>query len=87
VEFDHHRDDIRAVKALIARQFASLTWSAGTSGDWDGFAADFFPGASLYPAARPATRQTVKAFIERMKALAGTKLDTSNNRLLVLLSP
>ena len=38
------------------------------------FAADFFPEASLYPAARPAKRQTVEAFIERMKGLAGTKL-------------
>ena len=71
---DEHSDDVRAIEALIARQFASLSWAPGTSADWDGFAADFFPEASLYPAARPAKRQTVEAFIERMKGLAGTKL-------------
>ena len=71
---DEGSDDVRAIEALIARQFASLSWAPGTSADWDGFAADFFPEASLYPAARPAKRQTVEAFIERMKGLAGTKL-------------
>ena len=71
---DERSDDVRAIEALIARQFASLSWAPGTSADWDGFAADFFPEASLYPAARPAKRQTVEAFIERMKGLAGTKL-------------
>ena len=71
---DERSDDVRAIEALIARQFASLSWAPGTSADWDAFAADFFPEASLYPAARPAKRQTVEAFIERMKGLAGTKL-------------
>jgi len=40
----------------------------------DDFATDFFPEASLYPAARPGKRQTVDGFVERMKGLAGTKL-------------
>lgn len=71
---DEHSDDVRAIEAVIARQFASLTWAPGTSADWDRFAADFFPEASLYPAVRPAKRQTVEAFIERMKGLAGTTL-------------
>src|SRR5687768_7309246 len=62
---DDHRDDVQAIEAVIARQFASLSWMPGTSADWDGFAADFFPEASLYPAARPAKRQTVEGFIER----------------------
>src|SRR5919107_6418297 len=74
MQTDEHRDDVRAIEALIARQFGSLTWTPGASADWDAFAADFFPEASLYPAARPATRQTVEAFIERMKGLEGTKL-------------
>jgi hypothetical protein len=65
---------VSAFEALIARQFGSLIWAPGRSADWDAFAADFFPEASLYPAARPATRQTVAAFIERMKGWAGTKL-------------
>jgi Putative lumazine-binding len=71
---DEHRDDVQAIEAVIARQFASLSWTPGTSAAWDGFAADFFPEASLYPAARPAKRQTVEAFIERMKSLEETKL-------------
>ena len=74
MEANEHRDDVQAIEAVIARQFASLNWSPGTSADWEGFAADFFPEASLYPAARPAKRQTVEAFIQRMKGLAGTKL-------------
>ena len=63
-----HRDDVRAIEALIARQFGSLTWAPGTPADWDAFAADFFPEASLYPAARPAKCQTVAAFVERTGA-------------------
>ena len=34
----------------------------------------FRPDASLYPAARPAQRQTVQAFVARMQGLAATKL-------------
>ncbi len=66
--------DIQAIKAVIARQFGSLNWTAETSADWDAFRADFLPDASLYPAARPAIRQSVAAFVERMSALAQTKL-------------
>jgi surfactin synthase thioesterase subunit len=74
MEADTHRDNVQAIEAIIGRQFASLSWTPGTSADWDGFAADFFPEASLYPAARPARRQTAEAFIERMKSLEGTTL-------------
>ena len=73
MEGEEH-DDVRAIERLIARQFGSLTWTPETSANWGAFAADFFPEASLYPAARPAKRQTVEAFVERMKGLAGTKL-------------
>ena len=59
---------------MVARQFASLNWSPETSADWDAFAADFHPEATLYPAARPPKVQTVQAFVERMKGLAETKL-------------
>jgi hypothetical protein len=69
-------DDIRAIRAVIARQFKSLCWQPGTSGDWEAFAADFLPGALLYPAARPAKSQTAQGFIERMKGLACTTLLT-----------
>ena len=74
MQTDEHIGDVQAIEALIARQFTSLSWSPETSADWDAFAADFCPEASLYPAARPAKRQTVEGFVERMKGLAGTKL-------------
>lgn len=71
---DDHDDDVHAIKALIARQFGSLSWGPETSADWQAFAADFLPEASLYPAARPARRQTVEAFASRMQTLAQTTL-------------
>jgi hypothetical protein len=69
-----HSDDHGAIEALIHRQFASLSWAPGKLADWEGFAADFFPQASLYPSARPAKRQTVHAFVERIRRLAETTL-------------
>jgi ketosteroid isomerase-like protein len=71
---DDYSADVRAIEALIARQFGSLGWAPGTSAAWETFAADFYPDAALYPAARPAKRQTVEAFIDRMKGLAATRL-------------
>ena len=67
MQTDEHKDDIQAIQALVARQFASLNWGPGTSADWNAFAADFFPDASLYPSARPARRRSVEAFIERVR--------------------
>jgi hypothetical protein len=75
-------DDRRAIEAIIRRQFASLCWSPARSPDWQAFAADFFPDASLYPAARPARRQKVEGFIDRMKGLVGTKLRSFNETVL-----
>jgi hypothetical protein len=68
MQTDPHSDDVQSIEALIARQFASLDWTPGVAADWTTFANDFFPGASLYPSARPAKRQSVEAFIERMKS-------------------
>jgi hypothetical protein len=62
--------DVRAIEAIIRRQFGSLNWEPGRSADWRVFAGDFAPNASLYPAARPAKSQSVDTFIERMKGLA-----------------
>ena len=62
MNIDEHSEDLRAIQALIARQFGSLSWSPGKSADWEVFATDFYPDAALYPAARPATGQTVEAF-------------------------
>ena len=74
-------DDLHAIEALIARQFASLTWNEGGSGDWAGFAADFLPDAPLFPAARPVRQQSVREFVERMEGLAGTTLRSFHQRL------
>lgn len=74
--------DVKAIEALISRQFGSLSWSAGNRGSWATFAADFFPGAALYPAARPAAVQTVAAFVERMKGLCGTSLHSFHETVL-----
>ena len=71
---DEYRADVAAIQALIARQFGSLCWAPGKQAAWEVFAADFHPDASLYPAARPAQRQTVQAFVARMRSLAATKL-------------
>jgi hypothetical protein len=66
--------DVRAIEAIVARQFGSLNWAPGGWADWDTFKADFLAGASLYPAARPPTRQSVEAFVERMQSLSVTRL-------------
>ena len=71
---DGQAGDVAAIKAIIARQFASLSWTPETPADWNGFADDFTADATLYPSARPAASQSVTAFLERMKGLAGTTL-------------
>jgi hypothetical protein len=71
---DDQADDIAAIEALIARQFAALSWTPETPADWNGFADDFTADATLYPSARPAKSQSVTAFLARMKGLAGTTL-------------
>jgi ketosteroid isomerase-like protein len=75
-------DDVRAIEAVNARQFGSLNWSPGASGDWETVAADFHPDASLFPAARPARRQTVEDFVARMRGLAGTTLHSFREEVL-----
>jgi hypothetical protein len=82
MERDEQADDIKAIDAIIARQFASLNWQAGGLGDWDGFASDFFPGASLYPATRPVRLQSVESFVERMRGLAQSTLRSFHERVL-----
>ena len=71
---DQQSDDIAAIRAIVARQFASLSWSGTTPADWDGFSGDFLGDATLFPAARPAVHQSVAAFTERMKALSRATL-------------
>ncbi|MGX5826964.1 nuclear transport factor 2 family protein [Mesorhizobium sp. 43Arga] len=66
--------DEGVIRALIDRQFASLSWDEGITPGWDGFAGDFLDGAGLYPAARPARRIGVVDFVERMRGLSRTSL-------------
>jgi ketosteroid isomerase-like protein len=82
METHEHGDDVRAIEAVIARQFGSLNWNPGTEGDWKTFAADFHPDAALFPAARPARRQTVGDFVARMKGLAGIQLRSFGEKVL-----
>jgi hypothetical protein len=76
------QDDVEAIRAIVARQFASLSWSRTAGADWDGFAGDFLPGAPLYPAARPVAAKSVPAFVERMRGLAETSLPALAERML-----
>jgi hypothetical protein len=68
--FAVENDDIRAIRSLIDAHFNGLRWTPGTRPDWAAFSADFLPDASLFPAARPARRQTLDAFIARMNGVA-----------------
>jgi ketosteroid isomerase-like protein len=75
-------DDEQAIERIIHRQFASLCWQEGGSGDWAQFASDFSPDALLYPAARPARAQTVDAFVERLSGMAGKSLHAFHETVL-----
>jgi hypothetical protein len=81
MEMGDRQRDIDAIKALIARQFESLSWRAEKEADWAGFAADFVDGAPLYAAARPVAAQTVYAFVTRMKRLAASTLPSLQERV------
>jgi hypothetical protein len=81
-DVDGQPDDVKAIRAVVARQFGSLNWTTEKPGNWDAFQSDFFPGASLYPAARPAKPQSVAAFVERMAGLSQTTLHTFGERVL-----
>ena len=60
---------VAAIKALIRAQFQGLAWTRDQDADWVAFAHGFFPGATLFPAARPAKPQSVDQFVDRMKRL------------------
>ncbi|MBN9216996.1 MAG: hypothetical protein J0I79_03485 [Mesorhizobium sp.] len=71
---DEPNTDSAAIRAIIARQFASLSWGEGRAPGWDDFAGDFLDGAGLFPAARPARSINVADFVERMRGLSRTSL-------------
>jgi len=61
--------DVAQIRDIIRTQFLSMGWTRQTDADWIAFARGFFPGATLFAAARPAKPQTVDQFIERMRRL------------------
>ncbi len=62
-------EDEAAIRAIIATQFGCMDWEPGRPADWERFRSLFFPNTTLIPSARPAKRQTIDDFIERMKGL------------------
>jgi Putative lumazine-binding len=76
------KQDVSAITALIERQFAALSWPAGQTGDWQIFAADFYEGAKLFPAARPLKAQSVAEFLARMMNLAGKEFTSLQETVL-----
>jgi hypothetical protein len=79
---DAQSDDVRAIEAIVERQFGSLNWRHGTTGDWEAFASDFHQEATLFPSKRPARRQTVEEFVTRMQGLVGTSLRAFDEKVL-----
>jgi ketosteroid isomerase-like protein len=76
--------DLQAIKRLIGAHFDPLRWSAASGADWAAFSADFLADASLFAAARPARRQTLDAFITRMKGLPERGLHSFEEKTLAM---
>lgn len=79
---ERETDDEAQIRALIARQFSSLSWKAGGEPDWLAFRKDFLPEARLLPSARPVALQSVEGFVARMSGLVGTALRSFDERVL-----
>lgn len=76
--------DIEEIRAIVQRQFDSLSWNKTKQPGWQAFANDFVTGAPLYSAARPVRGQTVDAFVERMRTLSQNTLTSLDEQLLGL---
>jgi hypothetical protein len=68
--------DEHAIRTLIKNHSEAVCWTPDTPPNWDKFSAHFLPGASLFPAARPAQIRTSEIFIKQLKRLAAGTLDT-----------
>jgi hypothetical protein len=79
MESDH---DLEEIRALVSRQFSSLSWTEGGTPDWSAFLEDFHSNAVLFPAARPARSQSSDQFAERMKGLVGSTLRSFDEQVL-----
>ena len=76
-----HEQDLEAIRHLIARQFASVTWTEEREADWSAFAADFLADAPIFSASRPVEARSVPNFLTRMKALPSEGLTSFEQSL------
>ena len=74
--------DLRAIRDIIDRQFASMCWSVGGGPDTAMFKSDLLPGAPLYPSARPVLATSDDEFTKRMGELARTTLTSFHERVI-----
>jgi hypothetical protein len=74
--------DLLAIRDIITRQFASMSWTATAGPDSATFRRDFLPDALLYPSARPVSAKTLDEFTTRMDELARTTLKSFQERVL-----
>ena len=79
---DERAADLKAIRDLIDRQFASMSWSVGGGPDTALFKSDFVSGSPLYPAGRPVSVQSPDEFMERMGELARTTLPSFHERVI-----
>lgn len=71
-----------AIREMIHRQAARLSWTHDKAADWHSFADAFLPGAPMIASSRPPRLQSVDVFLERMKGLASGTLQTFQERAL-----
>lgn len=79
---DQAEKDLSEIRSLISRQFESIGWAPDRPSDRDAFVDDFLPGAMLFPASRPVAPKSVEAFVERMKGVAASGLDSLQETVL-----
>lgn len=68
--------DEEEIRALVRDHFEGMKWNKQEEPDWERFRGDFFPGAVLCGAARPAQLRSLDEFIERMEAVARKNLES-----------
>ena len=74
--------DLEEIRALVSRQFSSLSWTDGAAPDWAAFLEDFHPNAVLFPSVRPVRPQSSDQFADRMKDLVGSTLRSFDEQVL-----
>lgn len=74
--------EVDAIKSIISRQFSSLSWDQENAADWETFKSDFLPHATLFPSARPVAPLEMDSFVDRMKRLASTDLQSFHENVL-----